>query len=57
MQNMLLKNYEHFYLLTYTSQTNALQSIVAVLPHTSGKAMLKYIGKQNLIKIDHVVQE
>ena len=53
---MLLKSYENSNLLTYTSQTIARQSIVTVL-HTSGKTMLKCKGKQNLIKIDHVVQE
>ena len=42
---MLLKKYEHFYYLTYTSQTNARQSIVAIL-HTSDKTMLKCIGNR-----------
>ena len=35
---------------------HARQTIVTVL-HTSGKTMLKCIGKQHLIKIDHEVQE
>ena len=42
---MLLKKYEHFYCLTYTSHTNARQSIVAIL-HTSGKTVLKCIGSR-----------
>ena len=61
MQNFIkiyhaVKEILAFALITYTSQTNARQSIVAVM-HTSGKTMLKCIGKQNLVKIDNVVQD